>query len=136
MNIYSISINEIKLDKNLVKQLKQLSRNTTGEQLKIFDGDLAIIAKFNTKVVGMCNIAMISPESHFTNETDKKIPYLYNYMCSHSHHSKKVSVAIMTFIKDLINVGEYEKEINLDVMVDNDHAINFFKKNQCLIEFM
>jgi RimJ/RimL family protein N-acetyltransferase len=124
-----VPINEVKLDAVVMKQLKRLSQITTCERLKIFDDDLAVIAKYNKKIIGMCNIAMKSPEGHFPNEQEHEIPYLYNYMCDKAHYKKKASVAIMNFIKDLIKNGDYVKEINLDVLVENTHAQNFFKKN-------
>lgn len=129
MNTYSIAINDIKLNKVLLKQLKQLSRNTTGEQLKIFDDDLAIISTYNNKPIGMCNISMVSPEKHFDNENELRIPYLYNYMCAQSERKRKASVAIMQFVVQTINTGDYAKRINLDVLTENTHAQNFFKKN-------
>ena len=124
-----VAINEIKLDDASLKQLKRLSQKATHERLKIFDNDLAVLAKHNNKIIGMCNIAMKSPEKHFANEKEHEVPYLYNYMCDKAHYKKKASVAIMNFIKDLIKNGDYVKEINLDVLVDNTHAQNFFKKN-------
>lgn len=129
MNTYTITVNEIKTNKILLKQLKQLSRNTTGEQLKMCNGDLTVLTACNNKIIGMCNIAMASPEKHFAKENEIQIPYLYNYMCTHSEKKKKASVAIMYHIKNVIESGDYEKEINLDILYDNIHAQNFFKKN-------
>lgn len=128
-----------------LKQLKQLCRKTTGEQLKIFDGDKMVIAKHNKKIIGLCCIASKSPERHFPNEETFDVPYLYNYMCDLSHKSKKASLAIMNFIKELHSEGvqvdalqssevsenskKSPKYINLDVMKDNTHAQQFFEKN-------
>lgn len=124
-----MSIIDLKKDTKALKQLKQLSRKSTGEQLKVFDEDSIIICKHNKNIIGMCCIAMKSPESHFENEAEIEIPYLYNYVCDISQKKKKPSVAIMNFAKDFIDVQKIGKEINLDVLNDNHHAMQFFEKN-------
>jgi len=125
-NIVDLQIEKIltsELDQSSVRQLKILSRKSTGEQLKIFGNDYIILCKHNANIIGMCCIAKKSPEVHFENEKDCEIPYLYNYICDKKHKKKKPSVAIMNFIK------QDTDEINLDVVDDNDIAINFFEKN-------
>lgn len=128
MNVLLTTNDKIRLDAVALKQLKQLSRSCTGEQLKIIGNDRLVLAKYNNKIIGMCNISMVSPELHFENEIgDPKIPYLYNYMCIAAHKKKRPSVLIMEFIKNLIK-DDLSKEINLDVLIDNTHAQNFFQK--------
>lgn len=135
--IEKYSIEDIKKNEKYLKQLKQLSRKTTGEQLKIFDGDTIVIALYNSKIIGTCCIAMRSPETHFKNEFDNKVPYLYNYVCDITHKKKKPSVSIMLYIKDFVkdliasetSTNDILNEINLDVEITNDRAINFFEKN-------
>lgn len=122
-------VSDIKQDASTLKQLKQLCRKVTGEQLKIFDDDIVIIAKYGKKIVGMCNIAFKSPESHFENEVNNKVAYLYNYMCDITQKAKKPSVVLMNFIKDYVMTNVDCKDINLDVEIDNIHAQQFFEKN-------
>jgi hypothetical protein len=129
MDISFVTVDEIKTNPTALKQLKRLTRAATGEQLKIFSGDLIIMAKHNSKIIGMCNIAMRSPESHFTNEIGREIPYLYNYICDFSQRKRKPSVHIMNFVKTFLIEKKYENDINLDVLVENTHAQNFFEKN-------
>lgn len=132
LQILNTKVDEIKKDNMSLKQLKQLCRKTTGDQLKIYDDDTMIICKYNGKIIGMCCIAMKSPESHFENENDEKsgeIPYLYNYMCDFKYKSKKAAMHMMFYIKDFIHITKNIKEINLNTSVDNTHAQQFFEKN-------
>lgn len=134
LNVSHSNIKDLKADKVVFKQLKQLSRKTTGEQFKTFDDDIIILCKSNNKTIGMCNIAMKSPESHFENEQESEVAYLYNYCCDLTHKKKKPSVAIMTYIKEyILNSNIEKKEINLDVLVGNKHAMQFFEKNNFVI---
>jgi hypothetical protein len=127
-----IELNEIKfqnLSRNdkIYKQLKILCRNNTGEQLRLFGNDLIIYTKMGTKIIGMCAVAMKSPNDHFDNEIYDDIPYLYNYICDKSK-KKKQSLLIMNYIKNWA-INNKKKYINLDVLMDNKHAQNFFEKN-------
>jgi hypothetical protein len=127
-----IEVKEIKfqdLCKNdkIYKQLKILCRNNTGEPLRLFGNDLIIYVKMGAKIIGMCSVAMKSPNDHFDNEIYDDIPYLYNFICDKSK-KKKQSLLLMNYIKNwAIKCGK--KYINLDVLADNKHAQNFFEKN-------
>ena len=127
-----IEINEIKFQNlsgndKIYKQLKILCRNNTGEQLRLFGNDLIIYAKMGAKIIGMCAVAMKSPNDHFDNEIYDDIPYLYNYICDKSK-KKKQSLLIMNYIKKWA-INNNKKYINLDVLTDNKHAQKFFEKN-------
>lgn len=122
MNVFSQPISEFKKDEASVKQLKQLCRKMTYEQLKMYD-DTIFVCKYNNKIIGFCCVAMKSPESHFENENDREVAYLYNYICDIQHKKKKPSVALMNALKD-----KYD-EMNLDTLIDNFHAKQFFEKN-------
>lgn len=49
-------------------------------------------------------------------------------MCLAVHKKKRPSVFIMEFIKSFLEPAH--KEINLDVLIDNIHAQQFFEKNK------
>jgi hypothetical protein len=135
--IVEIFDSDIKVD----KRLKQLCRKTTGEQLKIYPDDKVITCRYNNKIIGMCCIAMKSPEGHFENEDEYEVPYLYNYLCDLTQKKKKPSVALMNYIKTYLKNNYYnpdincdlnpnqKMEINLDIDEDNAHAMQFFEKN-------
>ena len=120
-------ISDLKADKDLLKKIKILSRKVTCEQLKIFDEDTIIICLYGTKVVGVCCISMKSPETHFDNE-EVEVPYLYNYMCDITYKKMRPSLSIMCYIKTCLKLGG-NRFINLDVLDDNAHAMQFFEKN-------
>lgn len=127
LRIVTMSVKDIKSDKTVLKKLKMLTRKTTGECLKFSDDlkDLTVLCYFNNNLIGVCNITDKSPSRHFPNEKDDShVPYLYNYMCDASYKQKKPSVAIMNFIKSL-----YRDDLNLDILDDNNHAKQFFEKN-------
>ena len=132
--IESYSTAEIKAREKDYKQIKQLMRKVTGEQLKIYEGDRHIICKYNNKPIGMCSISMKSPAMHFLNETEegapeKGIPYLYNYVCDITQKSKKPSVALIKYIYQYITSSDIGPKINLDIKLGNTHAMQFFEKN-------
>ncbi|MGL5935425.1 MAG: GNAT family N-acetyltransferase [Cetobacterium sp.] len=126
MQVIKHSIIEFKTQQKYLKQLKQLSRRMTGEQLKLLDSGDIVTVLHNDKIIGMCCITMKSPGGHFNNEDDANIPYLYNYICDISHKKKKPSVFIMNFLKDSLKNYPF---INLDVEIENDHAKQFFERN-------
>lgn len=129
LEVISLNIIDLKKCATSIKQLKMLCRKSTGEQLKIFDKDTIVLCKYNNRIIGFCCISMESPSKHFENEDNNEIPYLYNYMVDLSQKKKKPSVAIMNYIKDSVKTGNFKKYINLDVLEDNKHAIQFFEKN-------
>lgn len=130
--------------KDMKKKLKFLIRKMTGEQLKIFDKDNIVIGFYNNKVVSMCCIGYNSPEEHFENEKDKKVPYLYNYICDVSYKKYKNSLHLMNYVKQYIqdlsiivedNLEEHDyDQINLDVEYNNEHAQTFFEKNDFVFQ--
>jgi hypothetical protein len=129
LRIVTMSVKDVQADKQTLKKLKMLTRKTTGEQLKFSDNskDLTILCYNNNNLIGLCNITDKSPNRHFANEQDdnnSNVPYLYNYMCDASYKQKKPSVTIMNFIKNL-----YNDDLNLDILDDNNHAKQFFEKN-------
>lgn len=140
-----VKVEYVKQDAKSLKQLKQLIRHATGEQLVIREGDWIILCRVNTKIIGMCCITHTSPERHFHNENeDTLVPYIYNYVCDYKHRSKKPSVILMKYLVefydqiygDLLNtmenIGMHQsdtKQLNLDVRSDNQHAQQFFQRN-------
>lgn len=126
--IKEFPISEIRATDALLKQLKQLSRKATGEQLKMFYKDQIIIALYNKKIIGMCCISDESPLKHFENEKTAKVPYLYNYICDISHKKRKPSVAIMNYIKQKYML-EGKNLINLNIEKNNTRAVKFFERN-------
>jgi hypothetical protein len=125
LKIVEKSVIDVKKDSDLYKKLKQLIRSTTGEQLQIYDDDNVVLCYSNNKVIGFCCISMKSPESHFENEIEMEVPYLYNYICHIQHKKKKPSVVIMNYLKSVNS-----KVMNLDVLESNLHAQQFFEKNK------
>ena len=121
------------------KKLKGLSRKMTGEQLKLYDKDDIIVGFYNNRVISMCCISFSSPEQHFDNEKDKKVPYLYNFICDVSYKKYKNSMYLMNYTKEYIqdlsiivedNLEEHDyDQINLDVAYENLHAQKYFEKN-------
>jgi len=128
LRIVTTSVKDVNADKQTLKKLKILARKTTGEQLKFSENikDTTILCYHNNNLIGVCNIGDKSPNRHFPNEKDddSHIPYVYNYMCDASYKRKKPSVMIMNFIKNL-----YEDDLNLNILDDNNHAKQFFEKN-------
>jgi hypothetical protein len=128
------------INDKLYKQLKQLSRKGSCEKLRLYGNDLIMYAISHSnpshsnpshsnpgKVIGMCAISLKSPQTHFANEIDNEIPYLYNYICDKSK-KRKQSLALMNYIKNWAKtLGK--TQINLDVLDDNIHAQQFFEKN-------
>ena len=121
------------LDKETKKKLKKLCRKTTGEILKVYpDHEIIIGFKNNNKVVCMCCISPFSPEYHFENEDEESpVPYIYNYLCDQKYRKHKISVSQMYYLKDYIRENDKFtiKEINLDILKENDHSLAFFMKN-------
>jgi len=128
LRIITLSVKDVNTDKQILKKLKILVRKTTGEHLKFSENikDTTILCYYNNNIIGICNISDKSPNRHFANERDDDsyVPYLYNYICDASYKKKKPSVMIMNFIKKL-----YEDDLNLDILDDNNHAKQFFEKN-------
>lgn len=106
----------------------------TGEKLFMKDDDEIIIGtiggqnnKKRSGIVCFCNISMNSPGSHFENEKNKEVPYLYNYICDAFYRKHKISYQMMDYIKNLLY--KEHKNINLDILEDNIIAKKFFEKN-------
>lgn len=97
------------------------------------------------KILGICMISKKSPKEHFNNEDDHtNVPYLYNFAIDIGNINDKelkASVSLMMRLKiDLMqNEGIWKwlnpedpckpAHINLDVLVEDEHAKNFYKKN-------
>ncbi len=113
----------------VIKKLKKLCRKMTGEILKILDGHLVVFAYYKKNIICMCCISLFSPEKHFDNESDENIPYLYNFICDSSFRYLKNSAQLMIYLKQYISEQLKAKYINLDIVHNNQHAINFFEKN-------
>ena len=115
----------------ILKKLKILCRKTTGETLKLQEGDITIIGVIeNTnKLVCMCNISDYSPDKHF--EESCPTPYLYNYLCDFKYNKRKYSYKLMEFIKQYVMENDkYQvKKINLNTLDDSGRAKTFFEKN-------
>lgn len=119
------------LQKNIYKKLKKLCMKETGTPIVILDNHITIVGYYNNHVVCMCSISNFSPGNHFDNETNGHVAYLYNYICDSKYRKHKVSVSLMTFVKDfIINSTNYSHEyINLDIECGNNRAIKFFERN-------
>ncbi len=116
-------------DKFILNKVKLLCKEFLHENI-VFRGlnDDIVICYYNNIIVGICCIGLKSPFSNFINEIgNKKIPYLYNYICNDNYRSLKPSVALMKYIKNLLNLKGH-KEVNLHVHYDNERAKNFYKK--------
>ena len=97
------------------------------------------------KVLGICMLSTSSPYKHFNNEhKSTSVPYLYNFAIDTRNINTKVlkvSVSLIMRLKiDLmqnidiwkwLNPKDFRKPtyLNLDVLVESDHAENFYKKN-------
>jgi hypothetical protein len=135
LEIVKMSSDDVMKDEQLMKQMKQLCRKATGERFRIFGGHEVIVCKLksNKKLAGLCCISMRSPEAHFPNEkninnSNKEVPYLYNYMRDIKHIKYEPALAIMLYIKQYIR-GKLYTEINLDVAQGNNRARRFFERN-------
>jgi hypothetical protein len=109
------------LDSINFKKIKIICRKMTCKNLHIEKSSKVVIIYTNNKPIGFCCISEYSPENHFDNE--KNDIYLYNFICD-SNYRLKQSWFLMEYVKH-----KYKKNINIDIVKDNDKSEKFFIKN-------